>query len=100
MRAQLELAEVLQRRARKGYGASSRRALELGSPPTQIVGLVEPDVASLIQRAYQARRFTDAARRLQKFFRGRRADDAACRRAHTACRRAHAACRRAHAACR
>eukprot|EP00965_Chrysotila_dentata_P121674 4022285-Pleurochrysis_carterae.AAC.1 len=45
-RAQPELAEVLQRWAKEGYGASSRRALELGSPPTQIVGLAELDVAS------------------------------------------------------
>eukprot|EP00965_Chrysotila_dentata_P254319 6211832-Pleurochrysis_carterae.AAC.1 len=42
--AQPELAEVLRRCAREGYGASSRRAAELGSPPAMIVGLAEPDV--------------------------------------------------------
>eukprot|EP00965_Chrysotila_dentata_P155419 5134580-Pleurochrysis_carterae.AAC.1 len=56
---------------------SSRCATELGSPPALIVGLVEPDVASLIQKAYRDTRLIDAACRLQKFFRGRRADGAA-----------------------
>eukprot|EP00965_Chrysotila_dentata_P182801 6036561-Pleurochrysis_carterae.AAC.1 len=78
-RAQPELAEVFQRWTRECYGASSMGALELGSPPTQIVGMAEPDDVSLIQKAYRARRFIDAARRLQKFFQGRRADDAARR---------------------
>eukprot|EP00965_Chrysotila_dentata_P130923 4328392-Pleurochrysis_carterae.AAC.1 len=76
-RAQPELAEVLQRWAREGYGTSSRRVMELGAQPTLILGLAEPDVASLIQKAYRDRRLIDAACRLQKFFRGRRADDAA-----------------------
>eukprot|EP00965_Chrysotila_dentata_P222325 6192894-Pleurochrysis_carterae.AAC.1 len=62
VRAQPELAE-------EGYGASSRRAVELGSEPTQIVGLAEPDAESLVQKAYRTRRADDVARRLQKFFR-------------------------------
>eukprot|EP00965_Chrysotila_dentata_P037143 1235965-Pleurochrysis_carterae.AAC.1 len=56
-----------------------RRATELGAPLALIVGLAEPDVASLIQKAYRDRKFMDAACRLQKFFRGRRADGAARR---------------------
>eukprot|EP00965_Chrysotila_dentata_P146691 4844160-Pleurochrysis_carterae.AAC.1 len=64
-RAQPELAEVLQRWARAGYGASSRRVVELGSPPDLIVGLAEPDVAALIQKASRDRRLIDAACRLQ-----------------------------------
>eukprot|EP00965_Chrysotila_dentata_P156899 5184450-Pleurochrysis_carterae.AAC.1 len=49
--AQPELAEVFQRWAREGYKASTRRAAELGSPQDLMVGLAEPDVAALIQKA-------------------------------------------------
>eukprot|EP00965_Chrysotila_dentata_P136898 4527973-Pleurochrysis_carterae.AAC.1 len=70
-RAQPELAEVLQRWAKEGYGASSRRAADLGSPQDLIIELAEPDVAALIQKASRDRRFIDAARRLQKLFRDR-----------------------------
>eukprot|EP00965_Chrysotila_dentata_P124519 4115175-Pleurochrysis_carterae.AAC.1 len=76
-RAQPELAEVLQRWAREGYGASSsRRATEHGLPPGLIVGLAKPNVASLIQKASRDRRLINAACRLQKFFRERRANEA------------------------
>eukprot|EP00965_Chrysotila_dentata_P044220 1469725-Pleurochrysis_carterae.AAC.1 len=54
-RVQPELAEVLQRWAREGYGASSRRAAELGSFQDLIVGLAEPGVAALIQKASRDR---------------------------------------------
>eukprot|EP00965_Chrysotila_dentata_P114466 3783250-Pleurochrysis_carterae.AAC.1 len=73
-RAQPEFPEVLQRWAREGYGASSKRGTELGSPPDLIVGLAKPDVASLIQKASRDRRLINAACRLQKFFRDRRTD--------------------------
>eukprot|EP00965_Chrysotila_dentata_P052831 1752572-Pleurochrysis_carterae.AAC.1 len=75
-RAQPELTEVLQRWAREGYKASSRRAVDLGSPQDLIVGLAEPDVAALIQKASRDVRFIDAARRLQKSFRVRKATEA------------------------
>eukprot|EP00965_Chrysotila_dentata_P150442 4969660-Pleurochrysis_carterae.AAC.1 len=75
-RAQHELAEVLQRWAREGYGTSSRRVVELGSSQDLIVGLAEPDVASLIQKASRDRRLIDATCRLQKFFRNKRATEA------------------------
>eukprot|EP00965_Chrysotila_dentata_P213324 6187562-Pleurochrysis_carterae.AAC.2 len=70
-RAKPELAEVLQRWARKGYVDWTRRALELGAPPTQIVELAEPDAASLVQKASRARRADDAVHRPQKFFRSK-----------------------------
>eukprot|EP00965_Chrysotila_dentata_P040672 1349336-Pleurochrysis_carterae.AAC.1 len=52
------------------------RAVELGSSQDLIVGLAEPDVASLIQKASRDRRLIDAACRLQKFFRDRKATEA------------------------
>eukprot|EP00965_Chrysotila_dentata_P243863 6205644-Pleurochrysis_carterae.AAC.1 len=61
---------------RRLYGASSRHAADLGSSQNLIVGLVESDVATLIQEASRDRRCIDATCRLQKVFRDRKATEA------------------------
>eukprot|EP00965_Chrysotila_dentata_P074403 2457379-Pleurochrysis_carterae.AAC.1 len=76
VRAHSELAEVLQRWAKEGYGVSFRRAAELGLSQDLIVGLAEPDVAALIQKVSRDRRFIDAVCRLPKFVRDRKATEA------------------------